>query len=166
MEIEYIPGKCLSALSAHWAQECIRTERKQLEPKDFYSFGTHFRCPDQSVSLVPDGSRGGQFAVVDTPTPGAENSGEGCDQAVTFRRGDATGDGGTDITDGVFILNYLFLGTRAPDCMDAADTDDNGNVDLSDAIYKLAFLFQGGPPAVQGEGCTEIPDCPQNQACP
>ena len=99
---------------------------------------------DQSISLVPDGVRSGQFAVVDNPTPGTENSGEGCDQAVTFRRGDATGDGGTDITDGVFILNYLFLGTRAPDCMDAADTDDNGSVDLSDAIRVLNFLFLGG----------------------
>lgn len=106
---------------------------------------------DQSISLVPDGARSGQFAVVDNPTPGTENSGEGCDQAVTFRRGDATGDGGTDITDGVFILNYLFLGTRAPDCMDAADTDDNGNVDLSDAIRVLNFLFLGGvPPLAPG----------------
>ena len=46
------------------------------------------------------------------------------------------------------------------------DCNQDDGVDLSDAIYKLAFLFQGGPPAVQGEGCTEIPDCPQNQACP
>ena len=101
---------------------------------------------DQSISLVPDGSRDGQFAVVDTPTPGGQNTGEGCEQSVTFRRGDATGDGGTDITDGVFLLNYLFLGTQAPGCLDAADSDDNGNVDLSDAIRILNFLFLGGVP--------------------
>ena len=100
---------------------------------------------DQSISLVPDASRNGQFVVVDNPTPGGQNSGEGCEQSATFRRGDATGDGGTDITDGVFVLNYLFLGTRAPDCLDAADADDNGNVDLSDAIRILNFLFLGGP---------------------
>jgi hypothetical protein len=128
---------------------------------------------DQSVSLVPDGARSGQFVVVDNPTPGTENSGEGCDQAVTFRRGDATGDGGTDITDGVFILNYLFLGTRAPDCLDAADTDDNGNVDLSDAIRVLNFLFLGGAaplapgPAVCGSDSADdaLADCVYEANC-
>jgi hypothetical protein len=111
--------------------------------------------------------------VVDNPTPGTENSGEGCDQAVTFRRGDATGDGGTDITDGVFILNYLFLGTRAPDCLDAADTDDNGNVDLSDAIRVLNFLFLGGAaplapgPAACGSdpGDDALADCVYEANC-
>jgi hypothetical protein len=40
------------------------------------------------------------------------------------------------------------------------DCNQDGGIDLSDAVYKLAFLFQGGNPPVQGQGCTDIPDCP------
>lgn len=129
---------------------------------------------NQSISLVPDGSRSGQFTVVNSPTPLATNSGgEICDQVVTFRRGDATGNGQTDITDGVFILNYLFLGNRAPGCLDAADTDDSGTVDLSDAIRILNYLFLGGgaPPAPGPAACGPDPvednlgDCVYEAAC-
>ena len=129
---------------------------------------------NQSISLVPDGSRSGQFTVVNTPTPLLQNSaGEVCDQVVTFRRGDPTGNGQTDITDGVFILNYLFLGSRAPECLDAADSDDSGTVDLSDAIRILNYLFLGGgaPPAPGPGACGPDPvednlgDCVYDADC-
>ena len=129
---------------------------------------------NQSISLVPDGSRNGQFTVVNSPTPLSQNSGgEVCDQVVTFRRGDPTGNGQTDITDGVFILNYLFLGSRAPECLDAADSDDSGTVDLSDAIRILNYLFLGGgaPPAPGPGACGPDPvednlgDCVYDADC-
>ena len=129
---------------------------------------------NQSISLVPDGSRSGQFIVVNSPTPLAQNSGgEVCDQVVTFRRGDPTGNGQTDITDGVFILNYLFLGSRVPECLDAADSDDSGTVDLSDAIRILNYLFLGGgaPPAPGPSDCGPDPlednlgDCVYDADC-
>ena len=105
--------------------------------------------PNQSMALIPDGDRDGRFVIVDTVTPGAPNQGRCPD--VVFRRGDATGDGGSDISDGVTILNFLFLGGRRPDCLDAADSDDNGVVELSDAVRIFGFLFLGGtPPASPG----------------
>jgi hypothetical protein len=33
-----------------------------------------------------------------------------------------------------------------PDCLDAADADDNGEVQLTDAIKILGFLFLGADP--------------------
>lgn len=66
-----------------------------------------------------------------------------------FVRGDANGDGTTDITDAVRILNFLFLGGLRPPCPDAADVADRGQVDVSSAISLLSFLFLGGiPPRV------------------
>jgi hypothetical protein len=64
-----------------------------------------------------------------------------------FARGDADA-GGNDpnITDGIFVLNFLFLGGPPPPCRDAADADDNGAVNITDGIYILNFLFLGGPP--------------------
>ncbi len=65
---------------------------------------------------------------------------------TTFLRGDANDDGAVDLSDGVAILNDLFIGidARAP-CDDALDANDTGQIDLSDGIHVLNFLFQGGP---------------------
>jgi hypothetical protein len=66
-----------------------------------------------------------------------------------FKRGDTNGDGALNITDGVFVLNFLFLGGKAPPCKKAADTDDSGGLNITDGVYILNFLFTGGkaPPA-------------------
>jgi hypothetical protein len=62
-----------------------------------------------------------------------------------FIRGNANNDGAVDISDGVGILNDLFLGMpAAAPCRDAMDSNDSGAVDISDAVYLLNFLFQGG----------------------
>ncbi len=63
----------------------------------------------------------------------------------TFSRGNANGDRFLDLSDSIFSLGCLFVGTSCPDCMDAADANDDGKLDLSDAIYALNFLFAGGP---------------------
>jgi len=61
-----------------------------------------------------------------------------------FIRGDPDGNGAVQLTDGIFILNFLFLGGEAPGCYDSADADDNGAVQMTDGIYILNFLFLGG----------------------
>ena len=68
---------------------------------------------------------------------------------VPFRRGDADTNGTIDLTDGIFILNYLFKGEAKPLCFDAADVDDNGVIDITDSIFLLNYMFKGGatPPA-------------------
>jgi outer membrane protein assembly factor BamB len=71
-----------------------------------------------------------------------------------FVRGDADASGGLEITDGIRVLNYLFLGAPAPPCLDAADADDDGILRLTDAILILNFLFLGGRPP-----SPPYPDC-------
>ena len=67
---------------------------------------------------------------------------------VNFVRGDADANGSINLTDGIVILNFLFLGAAAPACMDAADTDDDGGArpTLTDAVIVFAWLFSGGNP--------------------
>lgn len=74
-----------------------------------------------------------------------------------FRRGDSNGDGLVDISDGIGILNYLFIGAAGPGCVDAADTNDSGALDLSDGILIFNHLFLGaeGPP--EPRDCGEDP---------
>ncbi|MBN1441341.1 MAG: hypothetical protein JXA90_01470, partial [Planctomycetes bacterium] len=89
----------------------------------------------------------------------------------SFQRGDANADGGCDLSDAIFILGYLFLGSATPQCLDAADNDDSGQLDLTDAIVVLGYLFLGGPaprdpfggcgsdPSEDTLGCQRFPPC-------
>ncbi len=63
-----------------------------------------------------------------------------------FRRGDSNADNTTDISDGIAILGYLFLGEQKVLCEQAGDGNDDGALDISDAVYVLRFLFLGGKP--------------------
>jgi hypothetical protein len=110
-------------------------------------------------------------------TPDADRNGipDGCEEPLVtvprFLRGDSNASGGTDIADSVHSLNYLFLGTESPTCMDAADSNDDGNLDIADPLYTLGFLFLGGrePPApfaVCGPDPTEDDlDCDRFPSC-
>ena len=62
-----------------------------------------------------------------------------------FHRGNANADNSADISDAIWVFNYLFLSGTAPSCLDAADTNDDGQVDISDGVYLLSYLFRGGP---------------------
>lgn len=75
-------------------------------------------------------------------------------QGPRFIRGDANADSVVyadrprveiNVSDPIFIVEYLFLGGKRPPCEKAADANDDGGVDVSDAIYILSFLFLGGP---------------------
>ncbi|MEM7261572.1 MAG: LamG domain-containing protein [Planctomycetota bacterium] len=71
-----------------------------------------------------------------------------------FVRGDADASGAVNITDGIFVLNFLFLGGNDPSCKDAADADDSGAVNITDGIFILNFLFLGGgDPAPPFKAC-------------
>ena len=94
-------------------------------------------------------------------------------ETVSNIPGDCNQDGAFDLSDVIHLLGFLFQGNpeSLPCSTEEAnlalmDCNQDGGIDLSDAVYKLAFLFQGSPPPVQGEGCIEIADCPQNPDCP
>jgi hypothetical protein len=63
-----------------------------------------------------------------------------------FVRGDVDANGAINLADAIRTLNYLFLGSSEPECLDAADFDDSGgaNPTISDAIGLLNWLFLGG----------------------
>ncbi len=88
------------------------------------------------------GESGGQFQLNTTFTPAPCSTCEGL-------RGDANNDGGIDISDAIYLLEFLFAsGTGPQPC--AATGDPNGDtlVDIGDAIYLLDFLFSLGMPPV------------------
>jgi len=63
-----------------------------------------------------------------------------------FRRGDADQSGAVSLTDGVKIMQVLFVaGTAVPPCLDALDANDDGGLSISDTVYVLLYLFLSGP---------------------
>jgi hypothetical protein len=91
---------------------------------------------------------------------------------AAFLRGDANEDGKVDLSDAVYTLGHLFLGSAAPGCLDAADADDSGTLEITDAIYGLGYLFLGSPaPPEPFPGCNPDPTgddlgCDGFAACP
>ena len=92
---------------------------------------------------------------------------------VRFVRGDTNTDGSTNITDGVFILNFLFGGEGDPLCLAALDANGDGVRNVTDAVFILNFLFGGGgdPPPAPFPNCGPDPsgdmvDCASFPACP
>lgn len=71
-----------------------------------------------------------------------------------FQRGDANADGGTNVTDAVFVLNFLFSGGEDPPCIKAGDSNDDGGLNLADAVQLLNHLFGAGT-----NPSSPFPDC-------
>ena len=95
-------------------------------------------------------------------------SGEGeGDAEPQFRRGDTDGSGDIDITDGIVVLSFLFLGSTELPCADAADVDDSGRVNITDGIFVLNFLFLGSaaPPAPGPRDCGEDSEAADDLDC-
>ncbi len=66
-----------------------------------------------------------------------------------FLRGDANGDTNCDIADGIWVLNWLFIGGQEPTCFDSADFDDNGLVTIGDAMLMIFYyLHAEGMPSM------------------
>ncbi len=75
-----------------------------------------------------------------------------------FLRGDCNNDGSADISDAVSNLDYQFVGSYQPPCVDACDYDDSNKVDVSDVIAGLSHLFLGtAAPSPPGLTCGEDP---------
>jgi hypothetical protein len=117
---------------------------------------------NMSLSLIPDGDRDGCWIISESPTPRAPNTGSCEGEEPRFKRGDANSDCIVDITDAIYVLNWLFIGGATPVCQDAADADDNGRIELTDAVRILGFLFTGGadppPPGPRAAGVDPTPD--------
>lgn len=114
--------------------------------------------------------------LLTAPTPGLRA------QVPRFVRGDINLDGGVSFADVVSYLQFRYLGGAAPDCMDAADVDDNGMIDTAtsaDAFFLFDWLLRrrGSPttlpapfplpgvdPTADGLGCAQFATTPPGPA--
>jgi len=86
-----------------------------------------------------------------------------------FIRSDCNSDGQLNIADGIFTLNFLFLGGSQGSCNAACDANSDGVIDTADAIFTFTYQFSDGAPPTapfpscgpspSGESCNSNPGC-------
>ncbi len=60
-------------------------------------------------------------------------------------RGDANLDGVINVSDPVYLINYIFAGGTEPPIYNG-DADASTVINVSDVVYLIAHIFNGGPP--------------------
>jgi hypothetical protein len=58
--------------------------------------------------------------------------------------GDVNHDGQVDVGDVVFLINYLFRNSIAPEPIESGDVNGDCAVDIGDVVYLINYLFKGG----------------------
>lgn len=59
--------------------------------------------------------------------------------------GDANSDGTPNITDAVFLIQWIFAGGPGPDPESLGDSNCDGTTNITDAVYLIQWIFAGGP---------------------
>lgn len=72
--------------------------------------------------------------------------------------GDANADGTINVSDAVYIINYVFVNGDEPQPWASGDANCDGSVNVSDAVMVINFVFVNGPTPgdLDDDG---VPDC-------
>ncbi|MFH0818232.1 MAG: dockerin type I repeat-containing protein [Candidatus Micrarchaeota archaeon] len=106
-----------------------------LSVPPFYSGENPGNCPrDCNTSVCGDGW-----------CTGTETNST-CPIDCNFLCGDADGDRVVDVSDAVFLVQYVFGGGSAPNPLSAGDADNNDQIDVSDIVYLVQYIFGSGSP--------------------
>ena len=78
----------------------------------------------------------------------ADSDDDGIGDACDYVCGDANGDGGVNLADASFIVNYIFYDGPTPDPIEAGDANGDGGLNMADAGYIINYIFYDGPDPV------------------
>ncbi|HDS01032.1 MAG TPA: PKD domain-containing protein [candidate division Zixibacteria bacterium] len=79
-------------------------------------------------------------------------------EGLPYICGDANSDETVNISDAVYIINYVFVGGTTPDPLEAGDANCDATVNVSDAVWIINYVFVGGNAPCDSNGDTD-PDC-------
>lgn len=141
-----VAAACLVVLLAHWST----------------SIGGDFELICQGLSQSGGKANSSNFALC--VTSAGQPSMVGSASSASFRQfagyvsatqvliGDANGDALVNITDVVYMINYIFGGGPAPNPLPAGDANCDELANISDAVYLISYIFSSGQAP-----CTDCP---------
>ncbi len=88
----------------------------------------------------------------------ADSDEDGIGDACEYICGDANKDGTVNVSDAVYVINYVFIGGDPPDPMAAGDCNCDGSCNVSDAVWIINYVFVGGNTPCDMDG-DDMPDC-------
>jgi len=80
------------------------------------------------------------------PSPSPDEADTFFYNAPWYLRGDANGDWVVNVTDVVYLINYLFIGGPGPELWQTGDANCDETINVSDVVYLINYLFISGPP--------------------
>jgi glucose/arabinose dehydrogenase len=148
-----------------------------VPPEGSYAGIVSFAEDDLGELYIIDQGRDAIYKIVPVETPDCNNNGrnDNCDISLGvssdenqngvpdecesgYDCGDANDDGSVNVSDAVWIINYVFIGGDPPDPLASGDANCDGSVNVSDAVWIINYIFIGGnaPCDTDGDG---MEDC-------
>lgn len=84
--------------------------------------------------------------------------GDDCCGAGSYICGNANSDESVNVSDAVYIINYVFAGGDPPNPLNSGEVNCDGSVNVSDAVFIINYVFSGGNNPCDTDG-DDTPDC-------
>jgi hypothetical protein len=76
----------------------------------------------------------------------ADTNGDGIgDACCCIARGNADGEGGINVADLTYLVDYIFFGGDTPPCPEEGNADAEGAINVADLTYLVDYIFFSGP---------------------
>jgi len=144
-----IPVQDSGLLFTMWVQVPIGTTAETADIDTTSSFNTN---PDIEFILSPVGGGSIRPQYHDCGTADIDII------YIDYICADANRDFEVNVSDAVWIINYVFAGGDPPYPMAAGDTNCDGGVNVADAVWIVNYIFAGGYDPCDTDGDGE-PDC-------
>lgn len=141
-EIYYIPpgtsliGHLIMKLTQPTTGTTIRIDSTFVPPHNPFVLVVDTADGNMSLEIKPQYAHCGQCDIgINTI----------CDNPVSSC-GDVDASEQVDVTDVVYLINYIFASGPAPQDEANGDVDCSNQTDITDSVYMINYIFAGGPP--------------------
>ena len=87
-----------------------------------------------------------------------DSDGDGIGDECELLCGDANADEMVNVSDAVYIINYVFSGGNPPDPIEVGDVNCDDKCNVSDAVFLINYVFSSGHTPCDTNG-DSVPDC-------